>query len=328
MNNALNTLQSGQQTAFGTANATATAKLQTVTSFKPSAELEARIVDQTYSSLAPGYNTVLDGHSASAAFETEAASYEDINYWLGAMFSFATPTGVGPYVRAYAAPLTAMATPKFLTLQYGQTGHVIQLNDCSVSTLTLSGASNGTLQCGGAILASKAVVGALQALSDRTGQTVAMGNHASVYIDAWDGTIGTTEIASAAFAWEMTVNANREYRGYLGDIAPTAWQDNPWTGQLKLSMEVDTTTAALVAAILADPNTILQKQIQIKYTTGTGATERTLTIGFAGQALEAPELFTDRNGVTAFDLTMTGVYNSTMANWLKVDSTSNTAVMI
>lgn len=328
MINDLNVLQSGQQTAFGAANATATAKQQTVTAFKPSAELMARIIDQHYGSLAPGYNTVLDGYKAAGTFETEAASYEDVNYWLGALFSFATPTGVGPYVRAYAAPTTAAVTPKFLTLQYGQTGLITQLNDCSVGSLVLSGESNGTLQCGGSLLASKMAVGSLQALADRTGQTVMMGSHGSLYIDAWAGTVGTTAIAASAFAWELTVNSNREYRGYLGDLAPTAWQDNAWSGQLKLSLEVNATTSPYITDIIAATNTILQKQVQIKYTVGSAGTERTLKISFAGQSLQAPEIFTDRNGVTAFDLVLEGVYNSTMANWLKVDSTSNTAVMV
>lgn len=328
MNNALNTLQSGQQTAFGTANATATAKQQTVTTFKPSVELQTQVVDRMYTMLSPGADVVLDGHSAAATFETEGATYEDINYWLGAMFSFATPGGVGPYTRAYAAPLTAPVTPKFLTLQYGQTGLITQLNDCSVTTLNLAGASNGKMSCGGSILASKAAVGTLAALSERTGLAVAMGNHASLAIDAWAGTVGTTAISASAFAWELTVNANREYRAYLGDLNPTAWGDNPWSGQLKLSLEVNATTAAYITDMLASPNALIQKQVQIKYTTGSAGTLKIFQIQFAGQSLQAPELYTDRNGVTAIDIVLDGVYNSTMGNWLKIDSTSATATMI
>src|SRR5574340_1018662 len=113
------------------------------------------------------------------------------------------------YTRAYAAPLTSAATPKFMTLQWGQTDAVWQMDDASVATLKFSGASNGTIQTGGSLLGTKAGVGAIAALSDRTGPTVIMGNHASLYIDAWDGTIGTTAIATSAFAWEISINANR-----------------------------------------------------------------------------------------------------------------------
>lgn len=322
-----NILQSARQTVFGTAVPTATAKLQGVTSFKPSPELQARIINELRGSLAPGFTTVLDGYKASGTFETEAETYEDINYWLDSMFSSATPGGVGPYTRAYAAPLTAEAAPKFMTLQYGQAGGVVQLNDASVGTLTLSGESNGTLQVGGSLLASKAVVGAHAALSDRTGNTAIMGDHAGLYIDAWAGTIGTTAIAASSFAWEMSINTNREYRAYLGSLYPTAWADQRWTGQLKLSLEYNTTTDDYITALLADPNALLEKQIRIKYTTGTGATERTLQIDFAGKSLQAPEMFTDRNGIVAYDLILDGVYNTTMANWLKVDTTSNISAL-
>lgn len=322
-----NILQSARQTVFGTAVPTATAKLQGVTSFKPSPELQARIINELRGSLAPGFTTVLDGYKASGTFETEAETYEDINYWLDSMFSSATPGGVGPYTRAYAAPLTAEAAPKFMTLQYGQAGGVVQLNDASVGTLTLSGESNGTLQVGGSLLASKAVVGAHAALSDRTGNTAIMGDHAGLYIDAWDGTIGTTAITASSFAWEMSINTNREYRAYLGSLYPTAWADQRWTGQLKLSLEYNTTTDDYITALLADPNALLEKQIRIKYTTGTGATERTLQIDFAGKSLQAPEMFTDRNGIVAYDLILDGVYNTTMANWLKVNTTSNISAL-
>lgn len=320
-------LQSARQTVFGTAVPTATAKLQGVTSFKPAPELQARIINELRGSLAPGFTTVLDGYRASGTFETEAETYEDVNYWLDSMFSAATPGGVGPYTRAYAAPLTAAATPKFMTLQYGQTGGVVQLDDVSTATLTLSGESNGTLQVGGSLLASKAGIGAHAALSDRAGNTAIMGNHAGLYIDAWDGTIGTTAIAASSFAWEMSINTNREYRAYLGSLFPTAWADQKWTGQLKLSLEYNATTDDYITAILASPNAILEKLIRIKYVTGAGVTERIFQIDFAGKTLQAPEMFTDRNGVAAYDLILDGVYNTTMANWLKIDTTSNISAL-
>lgn len=323
-----NILQSGRQTAFGTPYETATAKLQGVTSFKPVPELQARILNELRGSLAPGFTTVLDGYKASATFETEAETYEDINYWLDSLFTAdASPGGAGPYTRAYAAPLTAAATPKFLTLQFGQSGGVVQLDDVSVATLTLSGESNGTLQVGGSLLASKASVGSLVALSDRTGNTAIMGSHATLYIDAFGATSGTTEIASSSFAWEMSINTNREYRAYLGDSYPTAWNDNKWSGQLKLSLEYNATTDDYITALLASPNAILEKVVRLKYVTGAGATERIFQFDFAGKSIQAPDMFTDRNGIVAYDLVLDGVYNTTMANWLKVDTTSNISAL-
>ena len=322
-----NVLQAARQTAFGTPVATATAKLQGVTTFRINPELQGRIVNELRGSLAPGFTVVLDGYRAAATFETEVETYTDINYWLDSLMSAVNSTGAGPYTREYAAPLTAAAVPKFMTLQYGQSGSVFQIEDTSVATLTISGDSNGSLVVGGSLLGSRAVPGAIQALSDRTGLTAIMGCHASLYIDAFGSTIGTTEVSTSAFAWNLTINTNREYRGYLGDCYPTNWADQKWTGQLTLSLEHNTTTDDYVNAIVADPNAVVGKAIRIKYLTGTGSTLRTFQVDFTGKTVQAPGLFEDRNGVVAYDLVLDGVYDSHLANWLKVTTVCGTQTM-
>lgn len=328
MLNDLNQLQIARQSVFNTAIATPTSKLSNVSSFKLNPELEARLLSQIRGTLAPGYQTVLDEYKSSATFEVEGETYEDINYWFDSLFSAATPSGTGPYTRDYAAPLTSEATPKFLTAQWGQTGKVWRAQDLSVATMQITGESNGSLGVGGSCIGGLVTTGALAALSDRTAQTLISGCVGSLYIDAWAGTIGTTAIANSFFAYELSINSNREYRGYIGQCSPTAWKDGKWTGQLRLSVELNDTTDDLLNAIFASPNTILQRQIRIKHTTGTGATERTLQIDFAGHCLQAPELFTDRNGVAAFDLVLDGVYNPTLANWLKIQTKSETATLV
>jgi len=203
-------VQTVAQTAMGFPVSTTTAKLQGVSTFRINPDLQGRIVNELRGSLAPGFTTVLDGYRAAANFEEEAATYEDINYWLDSLFSAATPGGsTGAYTRAYTAPLTAAAAPTFRTMVYGVDGAEFQLEDTSLTTLTLTGNSNGTLQVGGSLMASRVIPGNLASLSDRTGNTAIMGCHAAVYIDALDGTAGTTEINTSAFAWELTINANR-----------------------------------------------------------------------------------------------------------------------
>lgn len=325
--NAHNVLQSAWQSQFGTAVATSTVKLQNVSSFKLTPDFETRALSQLRGTLAPTHETTLNSYKSNASFEVSDESFEDINYWLDSMFGAATPGGGGPHTRAYAAPTTAQPTPHFMTLQWGQTNEVWQMQDASVTTLTLSGANNTGVQVGGSLIGGKVIEGALQALSDRTGTSKPTGCMASLAIDAWDGTAGTTTVAASAFSWELTVNANREYRSYLGECTPSAYNDKPWSGQLKLSMELNNTTDDYLIAMLAATNAILQKQVQIKYTTGSAGTLRTFQIQFAGHSMSAPELFQDRNGVMTYDLVLDGVYNPTLANWLKIDTTSNISVL-
>ena len=326
MINSLNVLQFAWQSAFGTAAPTATVKLQNVSSFRMRPEFETRALDQLRGSLAPTYQSTLDNYAGSATFEVSDESFEDVNYWLEALFGTASPTGNGPYVRAYAAPTTAAVTPHFMTLQYGQTDGVFQLQDASVASLTLSGADHTGVQVGGSIIGGKVMQGALAALSDRTGTTRMSGCMASVAIETWTGST-FTPLASSAFSWELSINSNREYRGYLGDCTPTAYNDQKWNGQLRLSLELNDTTDDYLIAMLGASSAILEKQVRIKYSTGSGASLRSMTITFAGHSMQAPELFPDRNGVVTYDLVLDGVYNPTLANWLKIETKSATQTL-
>lgn len=319
MLNAHNVLQRGAQAYFGTANATATAKLQSVSSFALTPDLQTRALDQLRGSLAPTHQTALDFYMSNATFEVPDETFEDLNYWLDSLFSAATPAGTGPYTRAYAAPLTAEAAPTFMTLQYGQTNEVWQMQDASVATLTLSGSSNTGVQVGGSLIGGKVVEGKLASLSDRSNLTRMTGCMAALAIDTWSGTMGNTAVATSAFSWELTVNSNRQYRTYLGGCTPQAWNDGKWNGQLRLSLEVNTTTDDYLIAMLAATNAILERQIKISYINGT---DDKLEIQFAGHTMSAPQLFQDRNGVMTYDLVFDGVYNSTFGNWLKINTIS------
>jgi len=327
MLNAHNVLQSAWQTGFGTAVTPATVKLQNVSSFKLRPEFQTRALDQLRGTLAPTHQTVLDHYSGSASFEVSDESFEDLNYWLEALFGAVTPSGsAAPYTRTYNAPTTSGVTPRFMTLQYGQANEVWQLQDASVASLTLSGANNTGVQVGGSIIGGKVVAGALQSLADRTAVTRMSGCMASVAIETWTGSTFAA-LASSAFSWELSINSNREYRGYLGDCTPTAHHDQKWNGQLKLSLELNDSTDDHLIAMLGAASAILQKQVRITYTTGTAGALRSLVITFAGHSMQAPEIFQDRNGVTTYDLVLDGVYNPTLTNWLKIETKSETAVL-
>jgi len=326
MLNAHNVLQSAFQSAFGTANATATVKLQNVSSFKMRPEFETRALDQLRGTLAPTHQTTLDHYAGSASFEVSDESFEDVNYWLEALFGTATPSGAGPYTRTYNAPTTSGVTPHFMTLQYGQTNEVWQLQDASVASLTLSGANNTGVQVGGSIIGGKVTAGALQSLANRTAVTRMSGCMASVSIETWTGS-AFAALANSAFSWELSINSNREYRGYLGDCTPTAYHDQKWNGQLKLSLELNDSTDDHLIAMLGAASAILEKQVRITYTTGTTTGLRSMVLTFAGHSMQAPEMFPDRNGVTTYDLVLDGVYNPTLTNWLTIETKSETDVL-
>lgn len=322
MLNAHNVLQLGWQSAFGTANGTATRKLQNVSSFKLRPEFETRALDQMRGTLAPTHQTTLDRYLSSATAETSDTDFEELNYWLEMLFGTVTPSGsANPYTRTYAAPTTAAITPHAATLQFGQSGSVWQMQDATVTSLTLSGAANSGVSVGASLMGGKVVAGTLASLPDLTTGTRMTGCMASVAIEAWAGNT-FTPLASSAFSWELSVNANREYHNFLGECTPTASYDNKWSGQLKLSLELNNSTDDYLIAMLAAANTILEKQVKIKYTVGSAGTLREMVLTFAGHTMQAPELFQDKDGLVTYDLVLDGVYNPTVGNWLSIETKS------
>jgi hypothetical protein len=321
MINSLNVLQFAWQSAFGTAAPTATVKLQNVSSFRMRPEFETRALDQLRGSLAPTYQSTLDNYAGSATFEVSDESFEDVNYWLDSLFGTVSPTGTVTYTRAYAAPLTSATTPHFMTLQYGQSGSIWQMQDASVASLTLSGANNTGVQVGGSIIGGKVTAGTYTSLNDRTGTTRMSGCMAKISVGTWDAA-SLTELTDSAFSWELSINSNREYRSYLGSCTPKAYNDQKWNGQLKLSLELNTSTDDYLTAMLGSSSAILERQIEIKYSTTVDGKARSMTIKFAGHSMQAPELFQDRNGVATYDLVLDGVYNSKLTNWLTIGTES------
>ncbi len=159
--------------------------------------------------------------------------------------------------------------------------------------------------------------GTLASLSDRTINFL-MGDQAKLYIDAWNGTIGTTEITATAWSFQMTINANRHFTRSLGSLRPISWHDgdaeNRWGGELRLSLELTTAVATYLSTIFAATPAVFERQIRIRYQLDAN---HTASFDFAGAMLEAPTLFPDMEGLVSVDMTLTGKYNPTLGNWFK-----------
>lgn len=323
MLSAQNILQLGWQTAFKTANPTATRKLQNVSSFKLTPDLQTRELEQLRGTLAPTHKTALDGYASRATAENGDIDFEELNYWLEMLFGTVTPVGSSaPFTRKYSAPVTNAPNPRAATLQWGQSGYVWQMQDATVTSLTMSGAVNTGVSVGASLMGGLVKRGALQVLADVTNGTRLSGCMSSVAIETWAGST-FTPLASSAFSWELSVNANRTYHSYLGECSPSKLSDNRWKGQLKLSMELNAATAAYLDEILGDAaSRIIEKQVRIIYSTGTGTTLRSMQIDFAGHSMQAPEHFQDKDGLVTYDLVLDGVYNPTVGNWLSIETKS------
>jgi len=89
----------------------------------------------------------------------------------------------------------------------------------------------------------------------------------------------------------------------------------------------DSTDDYLIAMLGTGGSSILERRVRIIYTIGATTTLRSMQIDFAGHSMQAPELFQDKNGLVTYDLVLDGVYNSTAANWLTIETKSALATL-
>lgn len=310
-------LQTFKEVTWGTSG-TMTAKLMGITnaSFKPN--IEAVVHKDRRGSFQPGQMSNVRLSNGTASIES-LLLYEDVCYWLDALFGVATPGGVGPYTRDYTLPDGTTPTIRTQTLVYGETGTLQRMLGATVQKATFKFPRTGELTLALDLIGKQVDDGgALAALSDRT-TNVAMAADCTLYVDAWGGTIGTTSISSTAWSADVEVNTNRELKHAPGALTPYGYRHRRFDASLKLRMEVNATTLAFQSAVqAATAGAPVQKQIRLKSTRDTSGSEKLFQLDFAGTFLNASEAYPDDDGLAMVEFEIGGTYNSGFGNSVKV----------
>lgn len=316
-------VQAGTESTWGTP-VTPTVKLMGIEDISLDPGIEAQVFHDRRGSLAPGYLAALTAVMPTGKMDI-LGTYEDHPYYLDNLCGQATPSGAGPYVRDYAAPIGAVPTPRKLTLPYGDATDCYKLAGMLISKLVIKGENGAPQRWNAEFLAKDISAGALAALSDRT-VNLAMGDHMAIAIDAWGGTIGATAIATAAYSYELTIDAKRKGDQFLGALSAGNWHEDDgaegWDGELKLMLELNSASRSQLTALLST-STLYQRQVRLLSTSGT----QIIRLDFAGTSIKAPEVFEDRDGVVTFSCTLKGTYNPTLGNWFKAQSTNSVATL-
>ena len=249
-------------------------------------------------------------------------SYEHLAYWLDNMFGNATPSGAGPYVRAYAAPSASAPTPRILSLVKGTSIGAYQLVGALLSSLTLRLEQESALMLNGDLVGNKVATDALESLADVSVNPIMASQVASIYWDAWAGTMGTTALDRCYVRMmELSIEPDRKLRPCFGSLSKDAYSESAWTGTLKLSLEFNATTKTDVDAIIG--GTLTQRQVEINFADST----RALELQFAGTVTDDLEIFGDDDGVVTAEVTLTRTYHSTFGNWFKASLSNGVATL-
>ena len=282
----------------------------------------ALVFEEYRGNLAGAFDSALSEIGASGTLSLRG-TYQDLPYLLESMFGTVTPTGTNPYVRAGNAPTTAVPARRLLTLVYGDGTNIYKATSAIVSKLTIKGAAKQPLTVTADLIAANVSTGTFASLSDRTVATC-MGNQATVYVDAWGGTIGSTALAATAWDFTLTLDSGAMLDHYLGGLAAGAYHDgSSWKGTLEMNYELKAATKAYLDNVIGG-TALEQRQIRIGYTTGASAI---LNFDFAGTMEKAPDLFDYRDDVTGIKLSYTRQYNTTLGNWFKYSSTNAVATL-
>lgn len=316
----LATVQAGKETTWGTA-VVETVKFMGIESCEFTPIVESALLPELRASVAPSYNAALVKAGALAKIEG-IATYEDFSYWIEGLCGIASPSGGNPYTYAGGAPLTSVATQRMFTLAKGDSVGSYKIAGAVVSKLALKGQNNAPLKFAAEFMGKQMSTVTLAALSDRT-PTIPTGDQATIYVDAWGGTLGSTAISNTAFAFELSLDPGQFLQRYFGSLYAGAQTQRKWPADnntLKLSMDFNATSKAYLDELIAlTTGTLTQRQVRIKYTTGS---TRIIQLDFCGTAVKSPTFAPERDGIVTMDLELKGTYHGTVANWFKYSNTN------
>ena len=110
-------VQAGTQSAFKT-GVTPTIQLRGIEELALRSKNEVVMLEDMTLGLAGPSQAVVAGIGGEGSVKAWC-SYEHLAYWLDNLLGQATPSGGGPYTRAYAAPGASAPTPRILSLVKG-----------------------------------------------------------------------------------------------------------------------------------------------------------------------------------------------------------------
>lgn len=315
----LRKVQLAAQSAWSTANSTATVQLTGVT------DVSLDIVPDVYmpqfmGTLAPAITAGLMGQHGEASI-SQVASYQDLPYYLEGVFgtSAASAGANTTYVYKYEAQVDQVTTAPYYTVQVGTTDAEYTLRTAMFTNLTISGEAGGMWEVSADLLGAAVTTMAMtDGLDVRDVDLIRMSD-TNIYVTPWTrSTISGTALSATLISFELTANPQRHLKTFAGSTNPGAYGDSTWEGQLTTVMEFNSTAKAYVDEMIS-PDTLVQRQVRLRASTGATTEARQATIDFAGTLSENVTLWDDRDGNMTVSLVWNGTYNTTNTSFLKLD---------
>ena len=274
-------------------------------------EVTSEIENELRGTLQPGYRTHVrkKGGSATLSGLLEIDDFPYLMSNLGGSSAGATDAA-GNYTWTLTAPTEDTDTAKAAswTLCKTDRSNTYSLAGATVNNLTIEGESGGPLTYTAEFMGKSTTTDVHGALDDRVTR-VAMGHMGVLSINAGSDSVGTTPVSDVAYSFSLNLETNRKFLTHIGNLNPSSFREGKWGGSLSLSIETSATTFGYLDAILATTNASVEKNVELEF---TAATDSILTLQFGGVILEAPELYSDEDGITTLDFELQALKTSGM----------------
>jgi hypothetical protein len=250
-------------------------------------------------------------------------TYEDILYMLEGAFGNVSPSGADPYTWEYESPYGTAPSPQPFTVEYGDpdSGDAYKVAGAIFDHFAISGDidGDGIWQAGCDILGKSKATVSMAALGPRSVELIRMADTA-LFIDAWSGTIGSTQVSQELKSFALDVSPNYHLKWFDGDISPQDYGHRKWAGSLTIVAEFASTHKAIIDALLSSGGP-QQRLIRLKATSGSHSAE----IDFYGSLLNGYTLYEDLDGNLGVSLEWGGTYHSTDGMWLGITAVNSVA---
>lgn len=290
--------------AWGTEVAS-TVKMMGVEDLTITPIITAEQVSELRGTLQPGYRSHVRAAHGEATM-SGLLEIDDFPYLLHQLGGNAAGTTDAPgnFTYSWASPTedSDVADNASFTLMKTDRTDTYSLLGATLNSLTVEGSGGGPITYSAEFIGKIVSTDTHADLADRV-TTPAMGHMGALYIDVASDSIGTTPIANTSYSFSWNVETNRKFLTHIGNLNPSGFREGKWGGSLSLSIEANSNTIPLFDGIIGATNTTTGRNVQLKF---TAATDSIATLDFSGVFLEAPELYSDEDGVVTLDLELVG----------------------
>jgi len=255
-------------------------------------------------------------------------SYEQSPYVFDAFFWHTdsdvgmTTDASGDATRVYYSPTHAsdVKDTRVQTIVHGDVGvssdviNVINLAGATMKGLELTGEIGSPLTYRANYIGKQVSTDTFANVADTDVDYVLGGHLNLLYIDPGSDGIGNTKTSDIMFSFNLSLDNGREIDRHMGDFAPKGYKDNPFSGTLNLVLELTSVSEPYLDAIISATDKGVEKNVRMKFLSDSDY----IQIDFCGVVVDAPDLYTDVDGVMTADFTLTGQKTSGTSDWLGV----------